>query len=290
MVKLSIWAIAAADVSAHRGMGIAMAERLRGKVALVTGGTSGIGQATVDAFVAEGASVMIAARDAAKGAEITARLGDAVRFVRTDVSNEEEIRRAVQATTAAFGRLDCLFNNAGGPTPGDVETVTSAEFAYAMNLLLGSVVFGIRHAAPVMKARGGGAIINNASVAAQRTHMGEYLYSIAKAGVVHATRLAGMELGPHGIRVNSISPGAVATPIFFGGSAAAGTLEPAHAEAKLAKLTRNLAKATPLRRSGLPGDIAAAAVFLASDDGAYVNCHDLVVDGGMTAGGRSDYA
>ena len=266
-----------------------MAGRLQGKAALITGGTSGIGEATVEAFVAEGAQVMIAARNAEKGAEMAARLGPAVRFVATDVSREDEIARAVAETTQAFGRLDCLFNNAGGPTRGEVDTVTPEDFIYAMNLLLGSVVFGIRHAAPVMKAQGRGAIINNGSVAAQRTHMGEYLYSIAKAGVNHTTRMAGMELGRHGISVNSISPGAVATPIFFGGSAVAGELEPGRADAKLAKLTDNLAKATPLRRSGLPKDIAAAAVFLASDEGAYVNCHDLVVDGGMTAGGRVNY-
>ena len=200
-----------------------------------------------------------------------------------------------------FGRLDVMFNNAGGPTGGDLDTVTQGSFTQAMALLLGSVVFGIRHAAACMRAQGQGggairkgairrgAIISNASVAAGRGHMGEYLYSIAKAGVVQATRLAAIELGPCGITVNCISPGAVATPIFFGGSEAAGRLEPGHAEAKLAKLQGSLSKATPLRRSGLPDDIAAAAVFLASDDGAFVNGHDLVVDGGMTAGGRVNY-
>ena len=267
-----------------------MSGRLQGKTALITGGTSGIGEASVEAFVAEGAQVVIAARNAEKGAQMVARLGPATRFVQTDVSREDEIKRAVDATVDAFGRLDCLFNNAGGPAPGTLETVTPQEFSYAMGLLLGSVVFGMRHAAPVMKAQGRGAIINNSSVAAQRTHMGEYLYSMAKAGVSQATRLAGMELGRFGISVNAISPGAIATPIFFGGSAAANALDPAHADAKLAKLTANLSKATPMHRSGLPRDIAAAAVFLASDDGAYVNCHDLVVDGGMTAGGRSNYA
>ena len=266
-----------------------MADRLQGKVALITGGTSGIGEATVRAFVAEGAQVMVAARNAAKGQALVERFGAAVRFIATDVSHEAEIKTAVEATVEAFGRLDCLFNNAGGPTRGEIDTVSAEDFTYAMNLLLGSVVFGIRYAAPVMKAQGRGAIINNGSVAARRTHMGEYLYSIAKAGVNHATRMAGMELGRHGISVNSISPGAIATPIFFGGSAAADQLEPGRADAKLAKLTDNLAKATPLRRSGLPKDIAAAAVFLASDEGAYVNCHDLVVDGGMTAGGRVNY-
>ena len=266
-----------------------MADRLKGKAALITGGTSGIGQATVELFAAEGAQVMIAARNAGKGVEMVRALGDRVRFVEIDVSREPDIRRAVEATVEAFGRLDCLFSNAGGPTPGAPETVEPAQFGYAMDLLLGSVVFGVRHAAPVMKAQGGGAIINNASVAAQRTHMGEYLYSMAKAGVVQATKMAGMELGRHGIRVNCISPGAVATPIFFGGSQVAAELEVGKSDAKLARLTENLAKATPLRRSGLPHDIAAAALFLASDEGAFVNCHDLVVDGGMTAGGRTNY-
>ena len=266
-----------------------MVGRLTGKVALITGGTSGIGQATVELFVSEGALVMIAARNAEKGREMVVALGGAARFVQTDVSQEQEIASAVAATMDAFGRLDCMFNNAGGPTGGTVDTVTPQDFRHAMDLLLGSVVFGIRHAAPVMKAQGRGAIINNGSVAAGHAHLGDYLYSIAKAGVNHATRMAGMELGPYGITVNSISPGAIATPIFFGGSSASAKLEPAHAAAKLAKLTGNLVKATPLRRSGLPADIAAAALFLASDEGTFVNCHDLVVDGGMTAGGRSSY-
>ena len=266
-----------------------MAGRLEGKVALITGGTSGIGEATVALFAAEGARVMVAARNAAKGAEMAASSGGAVRFIQTDVSHEADIKRAVDATVAAFGRLDCLFNNAGGSTRGTVDTVTPEDFTQAMGLLVGSVVFGIRHAAPVMRAQGGGSIISNASVAAQRAHMGGYLYSIAKAGVVQATKMAGVELGPFGIRVNAISPGAIATPIFFGGSEAAARMDRAQSDAKLTKLTGNLAKATPLRRSGLPRDIAAGALFLASDDGAFMNCQDLVIDGGMLAGGRVNY-
>lgn len=266
-----------------------MAGRLEGKVALITGGTSGIGEATVELFVAEGAKVMIAARNADKGAEMVAALGPAARFVQADVTKEADIKAAIEATTGAFGRLDCLFNNAGGPTHGEAASVTHDEFTYAMDLLLGSVVFGIRHAAPIMVAQGRGSIINNSSVAALRGHMGGYLYSIAKAGVKRATELAGLELGQYGVTVNCISPGAIATPIFFGGSKAAAGLEPAHAEAKMRKLTANLAKATPLHRSGLPHDIATAALFLASDEGAYINSHDLVVDGGMISGGRTSF-
>lgn len=266
-----------------------MSGRLDGKVALITGGTSGIGEATVELFVAEGAKVMIAARNADKGAKMEAALGPSVRFIEADVTREVDIERAIGATKATFGRLDCLFNNAGGPTRGDAASVTHDDFTYAMELLLGSVVFGIRHAAPIMREQGRGAIINNSSVAALRGHMGGYLYSIAKAGVKRATELAGMELGAFGVTVNCISPGAIATPIFFGGSKAAGQLDAAHADAKLEKLTKNLASATPLHRSGRPHDIATAALFLASDEGAYINCHDLVVDGGMIAGGRTNY-
>lgn len=162
--------------------------------------------------------------------------------------------------------------------------MTLEQFHYAMDLLLGSVIFGIKHATPLMKAQGSGSIINNSSVAALRTGMGGYLYSAAKAAVTHVTRIAVMELGPHGITVNCISPGAIATPIFYGGSAAARRLEPAHDAAKMRKLTNNLGNATPPRRGGTAQDIASAALYLASDEGSYVNCHDWVVDGGMTAG------
>jgi NAD(P)-dependent dehydrogenase (short-subunit alcohol dehydrogenase family) len=140
-----------------------------------------------------------------------------------------------------------------------------------------------------MKAQGRGAIINNASVASHRTHMGQYLYSVAKAGVTHLTRVAGMELGRHGVTVNSIAPGGIATPIFFGGSQTAAEIGAEKTGDKMQRLTANLAKATPLRRSGLPRDIAYGALYLASDEGAYVNCHDLVIDAGMIAGGRTNY-
>ncbi|MBX3484117.1 SDR family NAD(P)-dependent oxidoreductase [Phenylobacterium sp.] len=266
-----------------------MPGRLDGKVALITGGTSGIGEATVELFLAEGCKVAIAGRNGGKGAQMVERLGANARFVQTDVSREADIKAAIEATVDAFGRLDCLFSNAGGPSAGRADTITWDDYRHAMDLLLGSVLFGIRHAAPIMKAQGRGAIINNSSVAALRGHMGGYLYSVAKAGVKRATEMAGLELGAYGVTVNCISPGAIATPIFFGGSKAAAELDAAHADAKLRKLTDNLAKATPLRRSGLPHDIATAALFLASDEGAYINCHDLVVDGGMTSGGRTNF-
>jgi NAD(P)-dependent dehydrogenase (short-subunit alcohol dehydrogenase family) len=266
-----------------------MTARLNGKVALITGGTSGIGEATVELFAREGARVVFTGRNAAKGGEIAARLGATVRFVAGDVRHEADIKVAIDTAVSEFGALDCLFNNAGGPAPGSLEGVTGEEFRHAMDLLVGSALFGIKHAAPIMKRQGRGAIINNASVAAARTHMGEYLYSMAKAAVVQMTRLAGMELGPHGVTVNSISPGGIATPIFFGGSQQALTMDEAHVKAKMEKLERNLASATPLHRSGVPLDIAYGALYLASDDARYVNCHDLVIDAGMTAAGRNQF-
>ena len=260
-----------------------MGNRLENKVAVITGGTSGIGAATAELFVAEGARVIIAGRSEQKGAAIAERLGKNVMYQRTDVTIEGEIKALLDVAVARFGRLDCLFNNAGGRNSGTLETVTTDDFAYSMNLLLGSVVFGMKHAAPVMKAQGSGCIINNSSIAAIRMGQGGYLYTAAKAAVTHITKVAGTQLGPYGIRVNCISPGAIATPIFWGGSEVANTLTPEQNERKMEKLKESLAKATPLPRAGLAKDIANAALFLASEEGSFVNCHDLVVDGGRTS-------
>ena len=260
-----------------------MSKRLENKVAIITGGTSGIGEATAEVFVAHGAKVIIAGRSEQKGAQIAKRLGENVIYARTDVMVESDIKAVIDLAVSRFGRLDCLFNNAGGPDRGTLETVTPEDFSYSMNLLLGAVVFGMKHAAPVMKAQDAGCIINNSSVAAIRMNQGGYLYTAAKAAVTHITRLAGTQLGPHGIRVNSISPGAIATPIFWGGSQAANALSAEQNARKMEKLKMSLAKATPLPRAGLDKDIAYGALFLASDEGSFVNCHDLVVDGGRTS-------
>jgi NAD(P)-dependent dehydrogenase (short-subunit alcohol dehydrogenase family) len=261
--------------------------RLLHKVALVTGGTSGIGAKIAEQFVREGAKVMILGRNRDTGASLISRFGGSARFIQGDVTREEDIATAIAESTAWGGRLDVLVNNAGGLAPGGVDTFTADDFTYAINLVLGSVLYGIKHASPVMKAQRWGTVINNSSVAALRTHMGGYLYSVAKAAVTHATRIAGMELGPHGITVNSISPGAVATPLFLGGSRALSHMSPGKLEAMWAKVEGYLRHATPMPRSGTTDDIASAAVFLASDEGHFVNCHDLVVDGGLTAAGRN---
>jgi len=255
-------------------------DRLTGKVAVITGATSGIGAATARLFAREGAQVVLSGRAADVGSAMAAELGERAMFQRADVTREDDIAALLDAAVDRFGRVDCLFSNAGAPTAGGIDTITEAELDCGMKLLVGSVLFGIKHGARVMRPRGGGSIINNSSVAAHRRGQGSLLYSAAKAAVSHITRLAGVELGPQGIRVNAISPGAIATPIFWGGSAAARDLDDEDNLRKQAKLERSLARATPLPRSGTSDDIAHAALFLASDDGSFINAHDLVVDGG----------
>lgn len=258
-------------------------QRLADKVAVITGGTSGIGAATAEVFAEEGAKVVIAGRSVEKGQALADRLGDNVIYQPTDVTREEEIKDLLQLAVDKFGKLDVLFNNAGGSTRGGFADVTQEEFTGSLQLLLGSVVMGIKHAIPHMKANGGGSIINNASIAAIRYGQGGHLYAAAKAGVTHYTKLAGVELGQQNIRVNCISPGAIATPIFWGGSERANTLSEEENAKKMEKLQRNLAKATPLPDSGFARDIAYGALYLASDEGRFVNSHDLVIDGGRTA-------
>lgn len=263
------------------------ATRLQDKVAIITGATSGIGEATARVFASHGAQLVIAGRSYERGEalaqEFKALYGDRFMFHAVNVIHDQEMGALVDATVDRFGRLDCLFNNAGAGERSSVESVTEEEFDRVMRLLVGSAVFGMKHAARVMKTSGGGSIINNASIAAHRIHQGGYLYSGAKAALSHLTRLAGVELGPWNIRVNAISPGAIATPIFWGGSTRAQSLSDSENAQKMEKLQSNLANATPTPRSGLAEDIAYAALFLASDEGSYINCHDLVVDGGRVA-------
>ena len=196
---------------------------------------------------------------------------------------EEDIKASIDLAVDRFGSLDILFNNAGGPTRGPFDSITGEDIDYGVHLLLRSAMLGIRYAIEPMKAAGGGSIINNSSIAAIRYRQGDPLYSALKAALTHYCKLAGVELGRYGIRVNVISPGAIATPIFYGGSARANTLSEEENERKMTKLTYNLSRATPMTRAGLSEDIAEAALYLASDAGRFVNSHDLVVDGGRTS-------
>ena len=254
--------------------------RLTDRVCAITGATSGIGEATARRFLAEGAFVVLAGTNETKGEAIATELGDRAVFVRADVSREAAVAGLVDAAVERFGRLDCLFSNAGVPFDAALETVTEAEFDTTMRVLLGSVVFGIKHAARVMKPAGGGCVITTSGSAAHRAAQGHYLYSAAKAAVSHVTHLAAVELGPFNVRVNAISPAAILTPIYLGGADVADTMSSRETRKQLERVEQNLAKATPLPRAGDPADVASAALFLASDEGSFVNGHDLVVDGG----------
>jgi NAD(P)-dependent dehydrogenase (short-subunit alcohol dehydrogenase family) len=256
--------------------------RLEGKVAVITGATSGIGLRSAEIFVTEGAKVVIAGRRAPEGEALAKRLGPACVFRQTDVTIEEEIRALIGAAVNKFGRIDCLFNNAGGPAQtGGIEGLDAARFDLAMATLVRSVMLGMKHAAPHMRRQGSGSIINNGSSAGRLAGFSSsVVYGAAKAAVIHLTKCVAMELGESGIRVNSISPGAIATGIF--GKALGLSIEAAE---KTPEVMREIYKtAQPIQRAGLPEDIAYAAVFLASDESAFVNGHDLVVDGGITGG------
>jgi NAD(P)-dependent dehydrogenase (short-subunit alcohol dehydrogenase family) len=257
--------------------------RLANKVALVTGGGSGIGEATVRLFVAEGASVVIADIQDERGRRVADELGARAAYVHTDVSREADVQAAVEATVERFGKLDCIFNNAGyGGVGGRIAEIPVEGFDETLGVLLRGVFLGMKHVAPVMKRQGGGSIISTASVAGLRTGLGPHVYSAAKAAVIHLTRSVAMELGEHNVRVNCICPGGIATPIFGKGLG----LSAERADEIVPLMKGVLENLQPIKRSGLPDDIAHAALWLASDDSTFVNGHALVVDGGLT-GGRS---
>ncbi|MEM7339192.1 MAG: SDR family oxidoreductase [Actinomycetota bacterium] len=259
-----------------------MAGRLDGKVAIITGGNTGMGRRSVERFVEEGATVVLAARRVEEGEAVAAACGERATFRRVDVTVEAEVADLISSTVDTHGRLDCLFNNAGGPAPvGRVQDVSMDELDAAMKVLYNGVVVGMKHAAPVMRAQGSGSIINNGSVAASRAGLSSSMfYSAAKAAVVHLTRCVAMELGEDGVRVNAISPGGIATGIF--GKAMG--MSDDDAEATTEKVKAALRGLQPIPRAGMPDDIADAAVFLASDESTFINGHDLVIDGGLVGG------
>jgi NAD(P)-dependent dehydrogenase (short-subunit alcohol dehydrogenase family) len=256
---------------------------LEGKVALVTGATSGIGRRSVERFVEEGARVLFCGRRAALGASLENSLGaDRCRFMQADVTREADVERLIAACVETWGRIDCLFNNAGGPAPqGGIESIPVDGFDAALATLVRSVMLGMKHVAPVMVKQGAGSIINNGSVAAVRAGLSSSMtYAAAKAAVVHLSNCVAMQLGEQNVRVNCISPGGIATGIFgkaFGLSTDA-------AEKTSETVKAGLAKLQPIPRAGITDDIANAAVFLASDQSSFINGHNLVVDGGLVGG------
>ena len=260
-----------------------MAGRLEGKVALITGGCSGIGLGAVELFLAEGARVVAGDVQDEKGAMLETRFPGRLRYAHCDVTNEAQIAAACVLAAEAFGGLDILFNNAGhAGLPGGVEAMTAEGWDATFALLVRGPALGMKHALPLMRARGGGSIINTASIAGLQAGWGPLAYSTAKGAVIHMTRCAAAELSPQKIRVNAICPGLIATSIF--GTALGMPREAADQMA--AMIVQNAAGVQPIPKAGLPADIAAAALYLASDDSAFVSGTHIVVDGAITIGGR----
>ena len=255
---------------------------LDGKVAIITGATSGIGARTAELFVEEGAKVVFTGRRKAEGEALAAKLGSSGRFVQADATLEDDWKRVIGETTKAFGKLDAIFNNAGGPAPtGSIASVPVEGFDQAMALLVRSVMLGMKHAAPIMVQQRSGSIINNGSIAGHQSgYSTSMIYGAAKAAVNHLTRCVGMELGEHNVRVNSVSPGAITTGIL---PKALG-METASAEKATDTIKTFYSKAQPIPRAGMPDDIAQCVLWLASDRSTFVNATDIVIDGGVLGG------
>ena len=248
---------------------------LDGKVAIVTGGTSGIGERIAEIFVQEGARVVVAARRQAEGSALEQRLG--ISFVRADVSIEADAKSMVDFAVQRFGRVDCLVNCAGINAPMiGIADIDVAAFDQVMAVNVRGVFLGIKHVAPVMAAQGSGSIVNIASIGARRAGLSSHSYTASKSAVLGLTRSAAAELGEKGIRVNSISPGGTVTGLF---SKAAG-VEVAMADKVTDAVREVFATMQPIPRAGETEDIARACAYLASDWSGFVNGTDLPIDGG----------
>lgn len=263
--------------------------RFAGKRAVVTGGASGIGQATALRLVREGAEVLIGDIDEAGGREIAATSNGRITFQRCNVCEAGDIEALIHTAETAGG-IDVLFNNAGaGGARARIDEITPDEWDFTQDLLLRSVALGIRYAAPLMarnnEGRGGGAIVNTASIAALGTGAAPTAYSVAKAGVLHLTHMAAADLARHNIRVNAVCPGFITTNIFT----AAMEIDGQARDQANAAITGIAASAQPIQRPGSPDDIAAAVAYLASEDAAFVTGTHIVVDGGMTLGPRHSW-
>jgi NAD(P)-dependent dehydrogenase (short-subunit alcohol dehydrogenase family) len=255
--------------------------RLDGKRAVITGAASGIGEGTARLFAAEGATVILADVDEQRGKRLAGELGERTHFVVTDVSSEADVDRAVVASVELFGGLDVMFNNAGSPgSPGGIEEISVESWDRTLGIHLRGVFLGIRAAARIMRPQGHGSIVNTASVAAFRSNYGPHDYSAAKAAIKHLTVTTANELGEHGVRVNAVCPGGTATSIFGRGAG----LDSEEAQRTVPFMTAALSDIAPIRRAGLPADIAEMVLWLASDASSYVTGQAIAVDGGLLTG------
>lgn len=261
----------------------AAARKLEGKVALITGGASGVGACTARLFVRHGASVVVADVQDEAGALLCADLGaegaSSICYVRCDVTVEPDVAAAVDHDVARFGKLDIMFNNAGigGDGCHSVRDSTKEDFERVLAVNLVGPFLGTKHAARVMGR--GGSIIQTSSLSSKRSGMASAAYTCAKRGLVGLAENAAAELGRHGIRVNCVSPAGVATPLALGYLG----LDGKEFEMQMEAIANLKGVGGGLRAE----DIAAAVLFLASDDARYVSGHNLVVDGGISVASPS---
>ena len=259
-----------------------MVDELAGKVAIVTGGASGIGRGTVERFVAEGARVVIADIEADRGEALAAELGADALFRRTDVSDPEQVGALVAATVEKFGGLHVMVNNAGVSSTMHPRFLDDdlADFHRVMAVNVLGVMAGTRDAARHMAAHGGGSIINMTSIGGIPAGGGVMTYRASKAAVIQFTKSAAIELAYYEIRVNAIAPGNIPTPLL----ATTVKMNPEELERYEAAIRETMRADRPLKREGTPADIAEAALYFASDRSRYVTGTVLPVDGGTVAG------
>lgn len=254
---------------------------LAGKRAVVTGGCSGIGLATVRRLIADGASVLVADRDVEGGRRLVDECGERLIFEPCDVAVEAQVAHVIREADHRLGGLDILFNNAGlGGAGGTVEAVSEIEWNATFAVLLNGPLFGIKYAAPVMRRGGGGAIINTASIAGRESGWGPLAYSVAKAALLHLTTLTAADLGRSNIRVNAVVPGLIATAI-FGADGVPG--EAARLQARVSAMAQDV---QPVPRAGSADDVAEIVAFLGSDRARFISGAQVAVDGALATGQR----
>lgn len=242
--------------------------RLENKVAIITGAASGMGAADARIFVKEGAKVVITDLNEEAGQALAAELGENALFIKQNVAEEESWNHVVKATVDAFGRVDVLVNNAGILLMKCMGDTTVEEFNRIMAVNVTGVFLGMRAVAPIMREQGGGVIINMSSAAGMVGQIQTVAYSASKFAVRGMTKAAAMDLGPYGIRVISIHPGSIVTPMTAQSGVAMDSPLPL----------------APMNRSGAPEEVAEVVAFAASDAASYVTGSEMVVDGGLTLG------
>lgn len=251
--------------------------RLDGKVAVITGGARGIGRATVEKFLIEGARIVFLDVDQATGEATTNELAEAPyppRFIRCDVTSEAEVAAAISETAHAFGQLDVLVNNAGINAYYDATAMSEMEWEHVFAVDLKGAWLCAKHAIPPLRAAGGGSIVNVASIHAYMTTEHMFPYAAAKSGLVGLTRSLALDWGPHNIRVNAICPGWTRTHL---------VQEWLDRQPDPRDAERSVVGVHPLRRIATPAEIATVIAFLASDEASFVTGAAWLVDGGLSA-------